>query len=393
MIRVLFVTGSFPPDVCGVGDYTAHLASALARTGAAEVHVLTAGPGKASRNAPGVEDRPGTKAPSAVAVHREIGAYSIAGLLSALRRVARRVAPDIVHVQYPTLRFRRRLGPRLLPWLIRATIPGARVAVTLHEPASNFASLLYNGLPMLGAHGLVFVESHHLLAQWGAVGQWVAARCVVEVIPISSNLPHVTLSSDEVARIRQGLGVPPGRPLLGHFGFVKAPKGVHLLPAVLRKIPGAHLLLIGEPGEDATYLSVVKRALSEGDLKERVHWLGRLTALEAARHLAACDVAVFPLVDGCSERSGSVAAAASLGVFTVTTHPTWRGVSFEESNTRLPGVFYVAPKDLDGMAEAVRGHLSRAFRNGAARLGQARDWQTIARRHLHLYERLLGSRR
>ena len=40
-MKVLLVTGSFPPMKCGVGDYTACLAEALARKPNIEVAVLT----------------------------------------------------------------------------------------------------------------------------------------------------------------------------------------------------------------------------------------------------------------------------------------------------------------------------------------------------------------
>lgn len=43
-MRVLMITGSYPPDVCGVGDYTARLSEALAGQGL-EVCVLTSRPG------------------------------------------------------------------------------------------------------------------------------------------------------------------------------------------------------------------------------------------------------------------------------------------------------------------------------------------------------------
>src|SRR5262245_2539458 len=116
-MRVLLITGSFPPMRCGVGDYTSHLAHALAARGGVEVGVLT------SREA-------ASGATADLQLFPIIDGWRFTELPRILR-VLRSWRPDVIHVQYPTKGYRRRLLPVLLPLICRTA--GFRVAQTWHE--------------------------------------------------------------------------------------------------------------------------------------------------------------------------------------------------------------------------------------------------------------------
>ena len=100
MTTVLLVSGSWPPQPCGVGDYTERLARELERHG---IGVIRFG-------------NDGFARPFSPAIVSEIG----------------RAPCDIVHIQYPTAGYRRSFTPSALAFGLR----GKPVVVTLHEYAS-----------------------------------------------------------------------------------------------------------------------------------------------------------------------------------------------------------------------------------------------------------------
>src|SRR4051812_31200789 len=84
-LRVLMVSGSFPPMHCGVGDYTAQLADALRRRRDVELVVLTS-VAEAPFTPPFVRRR--------VERWRAHGPDAFVDMVATFR-------PDVVHVQYP----------------------------------------------------------------------------------------------------------------------------------------------------------------------------------------------------------------------------------------------------------------------------------------------------
>jgi hypothetical protein len=81
-MKVALITGSVPPQPCGVGDFSYCLAVALQKQGV-RVELVT---------------------------HRDWRAQAVIGL----KREILHWEPDVVHIQYPTLGFGSLLGPQAL---------------------------------------------------------------------------------------------------------------------------------------------------------------------------------------------------------------------------------------------------------------------------------------
>jgi hypothetical protein len=117
-MRILLVSGSLPPMKCGVGDYTAQLAKAIARCESMSVAVLT--------------DAAATPIPSdfAFEVFPLAHSWRMADIATVASMV-RRWRPDIVDIQYPTQGY----GSGYFPWVLPALFRMANVPVvqTWHE--------------------------------------------------------------------------------------------------------------------------------------------------------------------------------------------------------------------------------------------------------------------
>ena len=118
-MRVLFITGEYPPMQGGIGDYTWKLGAALAAQGI-DVHVLTSEDASPAHLLPaGVEN-----------VYPVVHRWGW-GTARQVNIVVANAAPDIVHIQYQSAAFDLHPAINVLPRSLRGG--PARVAVTLHD--------------------------------------------------------------------------------------------------------------------------------------------------------------------------------------------------------------------------------------------------------------------
>jgi glycosyltransferase involved in cell wall biosynthesis len=80
---------------------------------------------------------------------------------------------------------------------------------------------------------------------------------------------------DDQTSLRQELGIPCDRPLIGMFSRLSYWKGQHILLEAASKLTDVHVLLVGDAlfGE-AEYTEKLKNIAAQPSLKDRVHWLG-----------------------------------------------------------------------------------------------------------------------
>ncbi|MEI8304346.1 MAG: glycosyltransferase [Burkholderiales bacterium] len=362
-MRVLVVAGSFPPEPCGVGDYTRLLAEALAAQPDTEVAVLTRG-------------QPDAIAGQALHLLPPVSAWRFAELPAIVRR-ARQWRPDITHIQYPTSGFvAHRRFPLLLPLLLR--LAGLRVVVTWHEPPpppwlDPTAPFL---TPLLGACGLIFVRPNYL-DYFGPRIRRLVERVPLATIPNAANLPVSLLSEPQRVQLRTQL-VGGQQRLVVFFGFISRHKGV------------AHLFEIADPQTD--HLVIAGNSHDDGYLRElhaladSPRWQGRVSfrgfspPAQAADLLLAADAVVLPFTEGGGNWNTSIHSAQAQGSFVLTTGRSARGDDPDQN------LFVAAPEDIAGMRKALKDLAGRRV----ARADGAAPWERIARAHLDHYARCLA---
>jgi len=147
-MRVLLITGSFPPMRCGVGDYTARLAEAIGRVHGTSVAVLTS-------QVAGMPTLPNSR----YEVFPVVSQWSLR-YFPRIARLVRRWQPDIVHMQFPTQGYRVGYLPLLLPSLLFPL--NLKVVQTWHEYYTK-DNITVGLLPnMLIPGGLIAVRPHYL---------------------------------------------------------------------------------------------------------------------------------------------------------------------------------------------------------------------------------------
>jgi glycosyltransferase involved in cell wall biosynthesis len=404
MMRVLFITGEFPPMQGGVGDCTSEIAKGLAALGC-EVRVLTstkAGAPDAARST----------------VMPVIGRWDWSSL-PAIARAVHEFTPHVVHIQYQTGAFGMHPAINFLPRYLhprtgdegraprRGLQPRQYVVATFHDlrvpylfpkagPVRNWVT---QALARSSDADIATNDEDYLKLE-----TWKLRR--LSLIPIGSNVAALPPLKYDRAAWRAHLGLAENETLLCYFGFLNESKGGETLVRALAQVPGAKLLMIGGQvgASDLTnmsYLAHVKALIAELGVADRVLWTDYASQEIVAANFFAADLCVLPYRDGASFRRGTLMAALAHGMPIVTTTPRTEMVDASQMSLHkfLPKLrdgencLLVPPDDAQALANAIEhGAASPELRAkisaGARELSNAFTWDKIAQQHLELYRQM-----
>ncbi len=409
-MRVLFITGEFPPLQGGVGDCTNEIAQALTKRGA-DVIVLTT-----------TLDSSLSPQSSSLNVLRTIPRWDWSQRSAILKTIAS-LKPNIVHIQYQTGAFGMQPMINFLPRFIPP--PGKKngvgVVVTFHDllPAYLFpkAGPLRDLVTFQLARGADAViatnEQDYIRLRENVRGQakWL------NLIPIGSNITPSEIPP-QIARekLRERLGVSEDETLLVYFGFLNPSKGAETLIRALYDLPKTKLLFLGgqtgaSDATNVTYLEHVKKEIRDLRLETHVLWTDYLPPEAVSAHFYASDICVLPYRDGASFRRGSIMAALAHGMPIVTTfpqtspQPELKTRDEKMDYARIPklpalrdddNVLLVPPDDAQAIRMAVMRiqtspGLAAQLSSRARETARAFSWDKIADDHLALYGKMCDS--
>ncbi|MFI5268581.1 MAG: glycosyltransferase [Chloroflexota bacterium] len=387
-IRVLMVSGEFPPQHGGLGDYTNLLCQHLAPLGV-EVGVVTS-------KAAGEMAR-GKGFPVAPAVNRwDFFCWPELG-----KRI-RTMNANIIHVQYQTAAYGLHPAINLLPLALRMAKNPAKVVFTFHDLEAPYQPWLRGPVRYMAMRAGER-KCDGFVATNGADFQQVTASrpgpdwARYHLIPIGANVLNNPPRRYTREAQRKKLGAGGRTLLLSHFGLLNQSKGLQdvLLAMKLLVEQGydVRLVLVGgttgsSDGTNVTFAAEMRAEIERLGLGGRVIETGFLSPEDVTAHLLACDVCVLPYRDGASFRRGTLMAALEHGLCIVTTRPA-ESDFIDGQNARLadPG----NPVHLARIIEELgRDEVSRR-RLGieAHKLAQRFGWPSIAEKHLSLYLEVL----
>lgn len=358
-MRVLLVAGSYPPEPCGVGDYTAKLAAALANVEDIHVGVLTTS----------VTGRVGTHPVDLIDAAQQWTFSELPRLISEIRHWK----PDLVHIQYPSQGFFFRRLPTFLPLVCR--LMGIRVIQTWHEP-HRLRGVFHFLIQAVGARGLIFVRPNYLAMLPPSFRRLIKLHPHV-IVPNASALPVSSLDEAQRMQLRAQYMGTRSR-LVVFFGFLYPRKGIESLFDIANA-PSDSLVIAGAI-KDETYahqLAEVARLKGWGD--DQLFFTGFLSPKDAVDLLAVADAVVLPFLDGGGEWNTSIHSALTQGTLVITTAVPPRG---DEPQRNL---YTAAPSDINEMRSA----LNRLAGRRVAPLSTEAQWHDIATAHVAFYRQCI----
>jgi glycosyltransferase involved in cell wall biosynthesis len=172
---------------------------------------------------------------------------------------------------------------------------------------------------------------------------------------------------------------------IGYWGFLRPDKGVDLLLeafARIRETRPAQLVLAGDPGPDATYITSLKRHADDLGVSASIRTTGKLSAEGLSAELLSFDACVLPFRDGLSQNRGTYAGAVAHGLYVVTTGLNRHGYE-PETNTS-----FVPPNDRGALISAILDAPGHPRRQSSVAAEDA--WNEIADFHLAAYQKARG---
>ena len=320
------LTGEYPPDCGGVGDYTAQVARALAAAGE-DVTVVRPRP-------PVAPDDDGTI--RLVALPDRFGA---AGRRELDRLLNQRPGTRLL-VQYVPNVFGCRGANLAWCHFLRRRVNrhGMDVRVMFHEPYFYFARSRphRNALALVqrAMAAILLRTARRVYVPTDAWRKYLVPYASprtppLVTLPIPSAIPRCVRPA-EVRSLKLRLGGQRGQ-IVGHFGTY----GAHIAPLIREALmslldddPTLSAVCIGAGSEEfVRHLASVHPSLGG-----RIHATSRLPGDDVALHLAACDLLLQPYPDGVTTRRTTVMAGLANGRPVLTTsgaltEPIWNETS------------------------------------------------------------------
>ena len=327
---IALIAAALPPQLDGIGDYSAKIAAELAKT--RPVTIFT-GTDAEHDSIPGVEILPTFAPGEAKSVHSLIAPIA-----------ARRF--DWVLLQYNPFSYGRRgWNPYLAGVLsqLQKASPRTRIAIMAHEtfvPVESlpFAIMAVYQRAQYYAIGRQADVMFLPVEKWANKFQQWFPRIPVRHLPVGSNLSVVPVQRDEA---RRRLGIGSETFVVGVFGTAHPsrmfPWVGAAMDAIRRENSDSLLLYIG-PNNDAVKAAISAETPLCAD--------GPFPAEEASRRFAAMDIALSPYLDGVSTRRGAFMAGIQHGIPTVGT----RGIHTDSILLDHEGEGWLLPPATDEIA-------------------------------------------
>lgn len=375
-MKICLITGSWPPAVCGVSDAMILFGRRLTDDPKNDLSVITT---RGYRNH--ADERKNLR------VFDIVRGWGFGDRKAILNKV-REIAPDIVHIQYPTKEYGKKLFVNFLPFFLK--LAGYRVIITVHEYSFN---LSWKGRVRLWPS--IFWADQVLVADPVYIRHMhrVFPGKKIDLISIAPNIPPSRLTAGGKAKLRKNYAGDGKTVLLGFFGFLNRNKIV--LPVLdamskIRETTGRNVkfLMIGEIDMKSPEGAELDREIMRLGLEKQVIMTGSLNDCGIADHLAVLDFAVLLYSSGLSPRNATFLAALDQNIKVITTFtgkkpPSRQNAFFVEVGPR--------EKMANELEKVIEKNLDKKARpNRSSFFGKG--WKEYSDSHLLFYKKTIGGR-
>jgi glycosyltransferase involved in cell wall biosynthesis len=379
-MRIVMITGSFPPQHCGVGAFSEGLVREL-RTRGLDVEVVATASAE-----PRIND----------SVAHEVSRWTIRNWLRATTWIAMRT-PDVVHIQYPAKYYGYRPSLALLSAILRLRVPHTPIVVTVHEfSITHVLRRLTVGSIAMFADSVVLTAVSERMAL-GRFAPWLRRK--FRVVPVAAPISRISVTPAERNAVRSSLGIAEEDIVVVYFGFLHPNKGVENLfrafALACSSEPRLKLVMLSQFDPSGNhYHADMERLVEALGVRKCVFWPGFLSAEDVSRHLGSADIGFFPFQDGVSLRRTSFILAMSHNLPTVTTEAKTPAVSLglvDGENIVLSPDHSAASLAAALLDLARSGRSRRQIGSAAGVWAEPFDWSVIGSQTIDVYRSVLSS--
>jgi glycosyltransferase involved in cell wall biosynthesis len=337
--RIILITGSYPPNYCGVGDYTNKLLENLKLVETFDVLLFNRSD------------------------------WSLKLYFKYLKDLIN-LKGDLYHFQYPTEGY----GYSFLPLFLVCSFFQKKTIVTVHELSSrNRLAYIYTQI-LIFFSNMVFVtntlEKKH-------ASRFIFRKGKIRIVAIGCNIEK-SKSSDVLFRDRSID--------LGYFGHIRPFKGIekYLQTVSLINNDNWNIKIIGQVlPKYSTFYEDVKRQTE----KLNVEFVINKDELEVADLLANVKIIYLPFPDGISNRRGSLLAAIQNGCTIVSTKS-----EIKEFNDFFSNNCFLVDSDEQAAFVIEQLLTKKVFSKEQGTIKYWFSWQNVVSEHVTLYNELMNKK-
>lgn len=361
-IEVIFITGSWPPFKCGVGDYSKVLAEKLAKDGVSLQLIKTA-------------DTSGFDAIRLL----DVKSWGVKQLFKIVRTIKSEPA-KIIHIQYPALGYKKNLGINLLPYALKVFTPNKKIIVTLHEyHDSSVLGRIRNLITILAVDKIIVSNELDKTSLPGFL------QNKAEVVRIGSNIALYTNNKTDFKDLLNRIGLDYGRKTVVFFGFAFSQKNIELVIDAMEYLPNMQLLLITSLEKTNDYHQKLIDYISNSKSKKRIGITGFLDERLVSIALQNCKYFALPQTTPITGKSGSAVAAVNHGNILVVTGSDDSKPFVDRENA----IFLHTPSSNEivesiNLLESNDG-LKKKINNNSVKLSKEFGWDCITKKHVKIY--------
>ena len=358
-LKVLLISGSFPPIKCGVGEYVYYLVKNLACNPAVKVGILSSA---------GYDKSVAKELDNVSLINNPFG-WRVRDTLRILKIIAN-FAPDIVHVQYPTTEYKGLLA-RYLPLLLK--LRGITVVQTWHEHYTTCGTIGWQNILAVDAFVYVRPDFFDLLPRWV---KWWLRKTPRAYVPNASTIPIPILDALTATQIKHSFSA--SRAIVSFFGFANENKGIETIFEIANP-EKHHIVLICDLNPTHPYHQKIL------DLSNSSRWAGKVTItgflpeVEVGKILSISDAIIFPFPHGTGVWNTSLKAAESTGTFILATTKDNALLGYNMTNN----IYFCACEEITEMSAVLESYLGRRIQPQ-----KQHGWHDISHQHLALYYKL-----
>lgn len=434
-MKVAYVSGSYATPYDGVGQWAKNLVAQLTSYDAIDaIDVFTSSTDRRVDYPDDCGDNKLSNTSDISVRHHSVESWGVWTCLLLAWRIAA-MGPEVVHIEYPTNAYGRKIGINLLPFFLRVLAWRSKVVLCLHEYRSyRLLGRLRIGLALGAVHAVVCPDDSNLRRIENILGLNRLRLKSVDVPPnlifdLQSNSPETgeaalpSLPDDiaetiktstkrpetsrftprdfgvsDFAETDSGTGAEDSTVDVVYWGLAREGKGIETLVHALHVMnqrdgydASPRVVLGADLDESDVYQAAVRDLVTDLNLNGQVNVAGFLPDEQVAKLLRATSLVVLPFDDGVSARRSTFMLSMQLGCAVITTErPESTGAP--AGLNHKSNVWLVPPGDPEALAEAIhtllndprwRAEVRANARRWAAEQGPS--WSSVAASMTDLY--------
>ena len=356
-MKILIITGLYPPLKCGVGAYTQELAKSLNIKGNS-VSVLSL----FSSNTPSII--------SGIRLLKGLKKWNLLSLFIIVRLI-KNYSPDVIHIQYPNDAFYKSFSYSLIPLI--GFLFRKKIILTWHESFSLSSLFKFFILAIVPSQIIVVRPNYIKLLPFY---KFLVFHKTFNFIPNASTIPAIRLSLSKKNIVRKKY-ISGQKRLIVYFGFIFPHKGVENLFKIANSETD-QIIIVADFDPKIDYHRSIK-SLIVRKWKGKVSIIDYMEAIDLGALLSSADAIVLPYKDGGGIWNTSIHAAVSSGSFLLTTSLIENGFN-KNLNT-----YYAKVNDINEMKIALNKYAGTLNIN--KNVSASVSWNEISKQHLIVYNK------